>query len=235
MWITILSGFLLGLASSLHCVGMCGPLLLALPAPGGASGPANNRFSRLITVVLYHTGRIFVYVSVGALFGLLGRHLYLAGWQQGLSIGMGVAILVIFFSRWIPFLPAIHLSMRLGRWVGRLWRSPSTAKHFLLGLANGLLPCGMVYLAIAAALTRDTVVSAAAFMFFFGMGTLPLLLAVQWFGRMVAPAARLRLRRMLPLVTVVVAVLLILRGLNLGIPFVSPRLAAAPGQIITCH
>jgi len=102
-------------------------------------------------------------------------------------------------------------------------------------MLNGLLPCGMVYLAVAAAVTRDTVTGAAAFMLFFGMGTLPLLIAVQWFGRMVAPDVRVRLRRMLPVVTVVVAVLLILRGLNLGIPYVSPRLAAAPGQVIGCH
>jgi len=236
MWITIVSGFLLGLASSLHCVGMCGPLLLALPATQSPRGPRTRAGSaQVLTVFLYHTGRILVYVSGGVLFGIVGHHVYLAGWQQGLSVGIGVLILALFFSRWMPFMPAVHLSMRLGRWVGHLWRSPSTAGYFVLGLANGLLPCGMVYLAIAAAVTRDTVAGAADFMLFFGFGTLPLLVGVQWFGRMIAPGMRVRLRRMLPVVTVVVAVLLILRGLNLGIPYVSPRLALAPGQAIGCH
>lgn len=232
---TVVAGFLLGLASSLHCVGMCGPLLLALPAPGDGSGRLDAGTARLLAGGLYHTGRILVYISGGVLFGMVGSHIYLAGWQQGLSIGLGVLVLLVFVSRWMPFRPAVHLSLQLGRWAGRLWRSPSTARFFVLGIANGFLPCGMVYLAIAAAMTRETVAGAAGFMLFFGMGTLPLLVGVQWFGRFVAPEARVRLRRMLPVVTVVVAVLLILRGLNLGIPFVSPRLVAAPGTAIGCH
>lgn len=217
MLTTALSALALGLLSSLHCVGMCGPLLLALPSRS----------------LLYHVGRIFTYSILGLLFGLAGRHIYLAGWQQTLSISLGLTILIFFLLRRLPInLPRFSLAQRL---ITRLWQSPSTPAFFLLGAANGLLPCGMVYLALAAALTRTTPTEATLFMACFGIGTLPLLTATQYLGGRIAPSLRPKLRRALPVATVTVALLLILRGLNLGIPFLSPHLAAAPTQSISCH
>lgn len=226
---TLLSGFLLGLLSSLHCVGMCGPLLLALPTR------QLPRVGRTLAPLMYHAGRIAVYALGGLLFGLLGRHVYLAGWQRLFSIAIGVAILVIYVARRWSMLPSMKISLSLSNTVSRFWRSPSTTGFFILGIANGLLPCGMVYLAIAAALTRNTIGEATLFMVLFGVGTLPLLTGLQVLGRTVGAPLRSRLRRTLPLVTVLMAVLLILRGLNLGIPFVSPRLATAPQVAISCH
>lgn len=214
---TALPALALGLLSSLHCVGMCGPLLLALPSRS----------------LLYHAGRILTYSCLGLLFGLLGRHIYLAGWQQTLSIVLGTAILLLFLLHRLPVrLPRITLTQRL---ITRLWQSPSTPTFFLLGMANGLLPCGMVYLALAAALTRTSAAEATLFMACFGIGTLPLLAATQFLGRKIAPSLRSQLRRTLPIATVTIALLLILRGLNLGIPFISPHLAAAPTHVISCH
>ncbi|GGA94706.1 sulfite exporter TauE/SafE family protein [Puia dinghuensis] len=224
-----LSAFLLGLLSSLHCVGMCGPLLLALPVQ------RLNPAARTLTPLLYHAGRILTYSLGGLLFGLLGRRIYLAGWQQGFSIVLGVMILVLYFAGRFAINPVTRFSEPLRRLIGRLWRSPSTATFFMLGMANGLLPCGMVYLALAGALTRNTVAGATGFMALFGAGTLPLLLATQRLGRIATASFRLRLRRMLPLVTILMALLLILRGLNLGIPFLSPLLATAPGKAVSCH
>ncbi|HVU94149.1 MAG TPA: sulfite exporter TauE/SafE family protein [Puia sp.] len=212
-----LSALALGLLSSLHCVGMCGPLLLALPSRS----------------LLYHVGRILTYSCLGLLFGSLGRHIYLAGWQRSLSIAIGSLILLLFIARRLGFgIPRINPLQRL---LIRLWRSPSTPTFFILGMANGLLPCGMVYLALAAALTRTTTSQATLFMTCFGIGTLPLLITTQYLGRKVALNLRPQLRSLLPVVTVTIALLLILRGLNLGIPFISPRLAAAPGHAISCH
>jgi sulfite exporter TauE/SafE len=185
--------------------------------------------------VFYHTGRILVYALGGLLFGLLGRHIYLAGWQQGFSIGMGILILAIFLARRLKATPALKLSGWLMRAMGPFWRSPSAPGFFVLGIANGLLPCGMVYLAIAAATTRGSVGEGVLFMLFFGAGTLPLLATAQYLGRIWGQAFRFRLRRMLPLVTVLVALLLILRGMNLGIPYLSPRMAAAPQRVVSCH
>lgn len=250
------SALALGLLSSLHCVGMCGPLLLALPFQTRVTTTGARPASLILRQILYHTGRILTYSLFGLLFGLLGRHIYLAGWQQLLSITLGALILVFFLIRRLPAathrpplatrnlpnatrrLEAPHRTgaqKLLTRLITRLWRSPSTPTFFLLGMANGLLPCGMVYLALAAALTRTTAADATLFMVCFGIGTLPLLAATQWFGSKIVPAFRPQLRRFLPIVTVTVALLLILRGLSLGIPFISPRLATAPAHAISCH
>jgi sulfite exporter TauE/SafE len=114
------------------------------------------------------------------------------------------------------------------------WSSPRKVTYFVMGMANGLLPCGMVYMAVAGALTRPSIPEAMGFMACFGAGTLPLLLGLQWSGQLFRPAYRMRLRRALPLITVLVALLLILRGLDLGIPFVSPVLPSSPGHAVSC-
>jgi len=230
---TALSALALGLLSSLHCVGMCGPLLLSLPfcKPPGQTG--TNPYTPNLRPMLYHTGRILTYTLFGLLFGIAGHHIYLAGWQQMLSIMLGSLILILFLLRRLPIkLPRINPARKV---ITRLWQSPSTPTFFLLGMANGLLPCGMVYLALAAALTRTTALEATLFMAYFGIGTLPLLAATQYLGRKMAPGLRPQLRRALPVVTVAVAILLIFRGLNLGIPFISPHLAAASTHAISCH
>jgi uncharacterized protein len=215
---------------------MCGPLVLALPVQQmSASG-------RTWSIGLYHGGRIAVYAMGGLLFGLLGRRLYLAGWQQGLSIVLGALILsrVLFQrlrGRGVTRMPAIALSFynTLQRWMTPLWQSPAPGKFVLMGMGNGLLPCGMVYLAVAAALTAEHIGLAIGFMIFFGLGTMPMLLVLQATGRLVSLSIRQQIRRSLPYLTAFMAILLILRGMNLGIPFISPIMAARPGQVISCH
>jgi sulfite exporter TauE/SafE len=221
-----LAAFFLGVAGSVHCVGMCGPLALGLP---GCSG---GRVSQLLQLLRYHAGRISTYAAAGLLFGWLGRRVWIAGWQQGFSIGLGVLILVFAVAR--HRLPAVYFGP-LQRNIARIWQLSAGKGVFFLGMVNGLLPCGMVYLAIAGALTRPHIPESVAFMAFFGLGTLPLLLVLQWTGNMLPLPYRLRLRRALPFITVVVAVLLIVRGLNLGIPFVSPMLPSSPGHAVSCH
>lgn len=234
MWPSLFAAFSLGLIGSAHCVGMCGPLVLALPLEGPGI------MQRSVTVGTYHAGRIMVYALGGLLFGVLGRQVYLAGWQQGLSVALGVSILC-----WVV-LKGTRRRLRAGGLFGRffdrlqastvrLWHSPGRGKFLLLGMANGLLPCGMVYMAIAAALTSQTIAQAVGFMAFFGVGTLPMLLALQFTGRIVSISIRQRIRQALPYLTAGLAVLLILRGLNLGIPFLSPMLAAKPASTISCH
>jgi sulfite exporter TauE/SafE len=180
------------------------------------------------------------YASGGLLFGLLGRKVYLAGWQQGLSVALGTSILGWVLVKEIGGrgrLPVWtrHFYGALQQWMGRLWQSPSWTRYLLMGMGNGLLPCGMVYLAMAGALTGTNILQSIGFMAFFGLGTLPLLLGLHVTGRMVSLSFRRQIRRALPYLTVAVAILLILRGLNLGIPMISPVLAARPGQGIGCH
>lgn len=212
MW--LLSAFALGLVSSLHCVGMCGPLVLSV----ARGRPA---------LFGYHFGRIGVYALLGMVAGLFGRGVRLAGFQQVFSISLGVVILVVLFGGWKAGVPGLYAL------VGRLWRWESRMKFVVLGMANGLLPCGMVYLALAVSSTG--VGEAVGFMVFFGMGTLPLLLGVSVFSRYMGVSMRGRLRKVLPVVVASVGVLLILRGMGLGIPWVSPVLPAGAREAISCH
>ena len=234
MWTSLAFAFLIGLLSSLHCAAMCGPLMLAMPLQ---VLPPRERW---LGTGLYHGGRIAIYAAGGLLFGLAGRAVYIAGQQQMLSILLGTAILAQLLLRryserkWMPrWLSSGYLVLQ--RLMRRWWASPSLPKFLLLGIGNGLLPCSMVYLAIAGALTMDGALKAMGFMAMFGIGTLPLLLGVQVAGRISGLGNRQRFGRMVPLLTAVVAFLLICRGLNLGIPFISPVLAGKPGTPVSCH
>lgn len=242
MWPYFLTAFTLGLAGSLHCVGMCGPLALAMPLQG------MSRSGQVFGILLYHTGRVMTYSIGGLVFGLLGRRVYLAGWQQGFSMTLGVIVLAVLAwgrlggsirgrpgGRTMTGHGSVPWRGHLWRLIGQLWQSSSRSRFLLLGMANGLLPCGMVYIAIAGALTSSGAGQAAGFMAAFGAGTLPLMLVVHYSGRALSLSVRRYYRRMAPLLIASMGVLLILRGLNLGIPFISPVLATGAGQVIGCH
>jgi len=228
------AGFSLGLVSSLHCVGMCGPLLMSLPLQNLSVA------RRRIALATYHTGRLLVYAALGGISGLLGRHIYLAGFQQALSIGLGTLILLWMAVRHL--MPARGGSIVLRKLFSplevliiRLWRSPSRQGFILLGMANGLLPCGMVYLAVAGAFALPQAGESIAFMLFFGAGTLPALLALHYSRHWFGAGTRATARKAIPALIVLMGILLILRGLDLGIPFISPALARGPGPAVSCH
>jgi len=211
----------LGLLGSLHCAAMCGPLILALPVPPGGLG----RFvaGRLI----YQLGRITTYALLGVVGGLAGKSIFLIGAQRWLTISLGVAILFGFFlSKKIALAaPVIRLVGKLKTAMSAQLQQRSFRSLALLGMLNGLLPCGLVYVAMAGAVARGTVLSGVSWMIAFGLGTLPTMLGISLFGKVFPVAWRLQLRRAIPLSVCLLATLLILRGLALGIPFISPDLA----------
>jgi sulfite exporter TauE/SafE len=225
----LLAGLSMGLLGSFHCLGMCGPLMLALP-PAGAT-----RFHYLAGRVACQIGRVLTYAVLGIVFGIFGQSLILAGWQRGLSILAGVVILASLVLRgtkwaaqatgWI----AAGLA-RLRRSFGPLLQRRTVSSLFVLGLLNGLLPCGLVYVALAVAAATGSAAGGAEFMIAFGLGTVPAMLAVSLAGRILRPAWRIRLQKAVPAALLVLAVLFILRGLNLGIPYVSPDLSPASAE-----
>lgn len=224
------TAFMLGVAGSAHCAGMCGPLALALPT-GGKSGLALAP-SR----AFYNAGRVTTYCLLGVLFGWIGRSLALAGVQRWVSIGLGVAILLgIFVARARALtmrftLPVTWLKMALGR----LLRQQNLASQYLLGVLNGLLPCGLVYIACVGAAATGGLFSSVQYMLVFGVGTVPMMLTLGLAGQALPVAFRLRLQKLIPVCLALVAALLILRGLSLGIPYLSPDLTGdQPGAC--CH
>jgi sulfite exporter TauE/SafE len=235
LWPVLISGLTLGAAGSLHCVGMCGPLSLALPV---------NHFSKtkkFLSLFLYQTGRIFTYSLIGLLFGLAGRRIYISGYQQWFSVAMGILILVLatlyFFQRYnlhFPILKRFYFFVQ--QLISRLLNKARTpGSFFAMGLANGLLPCGLVYVAVAATLSFTEVMQSVGFMAMFGAGTLPAMMLVAYAGQKLKLETRQLLRKAVPYLVFAMGCILILRGLNLGIPFLSPELPQSPGQALECH
>lgn len=228
-------GLALGVAGSAHCIGMCGPLALALPT--GDAGPLR----RAGYLAAYSAGRVATYATLGAGFGVLGLGIRLAGMQQLLSIAVGISLilavvlpqLLVRFKRskpW-PWEGAVHKALR--RWMGR----PSTPRFVGVGLVNGLLPCGLVYTALAGASVSGSVASGMTFMAGFGFGTVPALFAVAWLAKGASSNFRTGLRRVLPVLTLIVGLLFVLRGLGLGIPMISPPTGALQvgSAVEMCH
>ncbi|HHL53020.1 MAG TPA: sulfite exporter TauE/SafE family protein [Flammeovirgaceae bacterium] len=222
------SAFLFGFLGSFHCVGMCGPIVLSVPGRAW--------WQRL----LYNLGRTVTYAALGAAVGVVGQGFSLAGWQQALSILVGSAMLIIIlFTRYRSFdLPLSGPLQRLWLFAKNKLAAILQSKHggapLVIGLVNGLLPCGLVYAALFAALATGGVLSAMGYMAIFGLGTTPMLLIVAAFGQRLSPAVRHRFNKLVPWLLAVVAVLLILRGLNLGIPYISPNLDQ-PGHMHHAH
>ena len=222
------TAFVLGLVGSLHCAGMCGPLALALP------GSLMARFRFLLSRAAYNLGRITTYCLLGMVFGALGQSLVLAGLQRWVSIVSGIALLAGLFtsSRLSLASPVMKLANSLKARMAVLLRQRSVASFALLGLCNGLLPCGLVYVACAGATSTGHMQTGLAYMAAFGAGTVPMMLGISLAGRVVPAAPRLRLQKVVPAAVFLLAVLLIVRGLALGIPYLSPDLA---GGASCCH
>ncbi len=220
----VLAGLTLGVLSSFHCVGMCGPIALSLPVH------QYSTIKKYWGIFIYNLGRAITYSVLGLIFGLLGQTFFLGELQQNVSILLGVVILfyVVFtYSQWsktieIKFVNKWIVPVKLG--LSKLFNKKGIIILFGIGLLNGLLPCGMVYMSLAAAAASGTYVNGAIFMFSFGIGTIPVMFSLILFGQYISVQHRSIIRRLVPVMITVMALLLIVRGLNLGIPILSPSL-----------
>jgi uncharacterized protein len=229
------TAFIVGLVGSAHCAGMCGPVALALPLRSMAWG------NKIGGALVYNAGRILTYVLLGSLFGLLGRGLRMGGFQQYASVVIGVimvlSVLLPLIFRNIPKAGGIfeRFSLKLLSGFRRLFSNDSLFSLFGIGLLNGLLPCGLVYVALAGAIHTGGVLPAMAYMALFGAGTVPVMLAVALAGTMAGMRLRRFIHRLAPAVILLLGVLLILRGLSLGIPYVSPKTEALTPVVEKAH
>lgn len=224
------TAFLLGLVGSVHCAGMCGPIALALP--GGSA-----RAVLLTGRAAYNFGRILTYSALGAVFGSLGQSFAVAGLQRWLSLLAGLAILIglIATRRRSLGAPATRAVGWLKSALGNLLKRHALSSLFFIGLLNGLLPCGLVYVACAAATASGNVLTGIESMFAFGLGTLPMMLAISATGPKLQFALRFKLQSLIPASVALLGALLLVRGLALGIPYLSPKLPAQPSAASCCH
>jgi len=217
----LLAGLLLGLASNFHCIGMCGPIAMAIPL---------NRSSNLsiaLGSIKYNFGRIITYFFLGLIIGSIGITINTFGILQWLSIIAGIGLIFYAWRKYFNLLPLTTLSIIkinpfLNKGLGRIIKSKSPFKLLLLGVLNGLLPCGMVFVALGNALLTGEVILSGLAMIAFGIGTLPAMVAVTFMANKINSPARQKLNRIVPYMLTVVGLLIILRGMNLGIPFISP-------------
>ena len=218
----IISALGLGFASGFHCIGMCGPIALSL---GLTKKQATNYYLQNLT---YQFGRIATYSFLGAVLGIVGQGFAMAGFQQYLTIGVGILLILmaIFsfggkdFASKIPFLSKYLLKIKMN--LGRLLQKVDYRSRFTTGILNGFLPCGMVYMALTASLASGGIWQSATFMALFGLGTLPFMFAIVLLGNLMTSAFRIKILKFVPVMMVLLGGLFILRGLELGIPYISP-------------
>lgn len=224
MMMEYLSALIVGLVGSLHCAGMCGPIAVAIPL--------NNRSwsSRIFGSLTYNTGRTFTYAILGAIFGLAGFGLAIGGLQQWVSMLLGsIMILGVIIPRFGHLGQSVTrvsglISQHVKKLFSKYFRIRTYPSLFFLGILNGFLPCGLVYIALAGALVMSQVSEGALYMIFFGLGTLPMMMVISLAGNMISGRFRIKLSKALPYFIVFLGLIFILRGMNLGIPYLSPKI-----------
>ncbi len=220
----IWSAFIIGVLGSLHCLGMCGPIALALSVT-----PGKNRY---IAIILYNIGRIITYGFFGLLFGSFGSLFIMAGLQQFLSITAGVSLLFLVMlslvgnSNSITIEPLNKIMSSLKITLGYYLKKHFFSSFFIIGLLNGLLPCGLVYMAVIGAIATGSALSGSYYMMLFGLGTVPAMFLIGVFKIFIPILWRLKLLKILPVTISLVGVMLIVRGLNIGIPYLSPEISS---------
>jgi sulfite exporter TauE/SafE len=227
-------GFLVGLLGSVHCIGMCGPLVMALPIS------QKTNLQKTIALVLYHLGKISSYTILGVLFGLFGSQFPVFGLQQNLSIVIGITMML--YVLYVFVLKSKHIQIGLldrlynviVKTLGKLFKQESRATFLWIGMLNGLLPCGMIYLALTSAMATQNIVEGGLLMAFFGLGTAPALIMAVIGGQFMGFAFRRKVQKLLPVFLFSMGLLLILRGLGLGIPYISPH-GGIGTEVISCH
>ena len=216
------SAFIFGLISSFHCVGMCGPIAMMLPVD------RNNEAKKVTQIITYHIGKLTAYGILGLIFGLLGRSFYLAGMQQQLSIIVGILMILVavipekVFAKYNFSKPVYRVITKVKSSLGQQFKNKSYKSLFTIGLLNGFLPCGMVYVAIFGAIAMQSVSLGVLYMLLFGIGTIPMLTAVIYISNVLSFSFRGTLQKIIPVVAVVIGMLFIIRGLGLDIPYLSP-------------
>lgn len=221
------TALIFGLLGSLHCIGMCGPIAFMLPLD------RQNRYHQWGQLGLYHLGRLFAYGLIGLVFGLIGKGLYLFGFQQKLSIALGLLMILLVlipgrvFRKWKLAGAFYRVMGRLQSALGSRLKEGKSETFLSIGFLNGLLPCGLVYMALVGAIAMASAPSGALYMMVFGLGTVPLMSGAALLGKLFKGSWVPAIRKLIPVFVVLVGLLFILRGMGLGIPYVSPK---APSQ-----
>lgn len=212
LWTALAIGFF----GSFHCIGMCGPIALALP------GSDESTPSLVLGRILYNLGRIVTYSVLGLLFGLIGHSIALAGFQKTLSIVLGTLIIVgafsqsSYFQHWKIKLGLGSIFDKLKNTISAQFKKRGMSTLFTIGILNGLLPCGFVYVGLAGSITTGSIVEGSLFMALFGLGTFPAMLGMSLAPGMINLSMRKRINKIIPYLAVTFGIYLIYQGIAMG-------------------
>lgn len=210
----------MGILGSLHCIGMCGPLSLMHIA--GKKNSSN--FSLYTHALSYQMGRSLSYAMLGLIFGLVGSAFAWVGLQKVISVSLGIALilLAIFSSARLAKIESLGVFKTWNRWLmglmqkyGGQWGNKNS---WIAGSINGLVPCGLVYFALASSMATENALEGAIFMWIFGMGTLPAMAAFTILGNRLRNKIKLSYQYILPVLAICSGVILIWRGLEINVP-----------------
>ena len=232
----LISAFILGLLGSFHCVGMCGPIAFMLPVDRSSS------LKKISQITIYHIGRLLTYSLIGLIFGLIGKSLYIFGFQQQLSIAIGIIMILIVlipqrtFNKYNFSKPIYKAISKVKSALGNAMKKKTLDTFLTIGFLNGFLPCGLVYMALFAAIAGGSALDGSLYMAVFGLGTIPLMTTAIYFSHFLKGAARQRIQKAIPVFIITIGVLFIIRGLGLGIPYLSPApIYDSVSSGIDCH
>ncbi|MCF8274376.1 MAG: sulfite exporter TauE/SafE family protein [Flavobacteriaceae bacterium] len=217
-----LSALIFGFLGSFHCVGMCGPIAFMLPVD------RTNVYKKISQISLYHFGRLLSYSIIGLVFGIIGKSLYLFGFQQQLSIIIGVLMIVVViipyktFNKYNFSKPIYKIISKVKSALGTALKKKTSDTFLTIGFLNGFLPCGLVYMAVFGAIASGNELEGSLYMLFFGLGTIPLMTSAIYFSNFLKGAMRQKIQKAIPVFVILIGTLFILRGLGLDIPYLSP-------------
>jgi hypothetical protein len=224
---------LMGLTGSLHCAGMCGPIIWVMPF-----GMVNG-IKKWLGIALYHLARISVYALMSFVLHSF-KSLFQPQWQQYISIALGVILLTVGFLSFVPnhklsiSLPwAGFVKKQLGRFIG----NPNLFSLFMAGLLNGLLPCGLEYMALSSTVVAPTATQAVVLMYVFGLGTIPMMVAITILKHQSGILRMPNIKKLVPVTLLFFGSILVVRGMNLGIPYLSPKVSVEHNTVKAscCH
>ena len=230
------SAVILGLLGSFHCIGMCGPIAFMLPVD------RSNSVKKISQIGSYHLGRLFAYSLIGLFFGLVGKSLYIFGLQQQLSIVIGIIMILVIlipvqtFNKYNLSKPLYKIISKVKSALGSALKKKTSDTFLTIGFLNGFLPCGLVYMAVFASLAMQNTLKGSLYMVLFGIGTIPLMTTAIYLGKFLNSEIKQRIQKAIPVFVIIIGLLFILRGLGLGIPYLSPApIVEIASSTLECH
>lgn len=230
------SALIFGILGSFHCVGMCGPIAFMLPVD------RSNSVKKVSQITTYHIGRLLAYAIIGLGFGLIGKSLYIFGIQQQLSIVIGILMIIVVliptqtFNKYNLSKPLYRIISKVKSSLGKALKKKTADTFLTIGFLNGFLPCGLVYMAVFASLAMSSAIESSLYMMLFGLGTIPLMTTAIYVGKFLNASVKQRIQKAIPVFVVIIGLLFIIRGMGLGIPYLSPSpIVDVATSAIDCH